>query len=77
VVSGKYITHIPEYFNYVNVVIFAHYKTLFCTFSAVETQTYQQPDETNAAIASYADNVTKYINQSINHIFISHVYNNK
>jgi hypothetical protein len=43
---GKHITHIPGYFSYVNVVIFPHYKTLLCTFSAVEIQTDQQPDET-------------------------------
>jgi hypothetical protein len=43
---GKHITHIPGYFSYVNVVIFPHYKTLLCTYSAVETQTDQQPDET-------------------------------
>ena len=48
-------------FSYANVVIFAHYKTLLCTFSAVETQTDQQPDDANAAIASYADNVSKYM----------------
>ena len=33
---GKHVTHIPGYFSYVNVVIFPHYKTLLCTFSAVE-----------------------------------------
>jgi hypothetical protein len=43
---GKYIRDIPGYFNYVNIVIFRHYKTLLCIYSAVETQTDQQTDET-------------------------------
>ena len=43
---GKYITDIPGYFNYVNIVIFRHYKTSLCTYSAVETQTDQQTYET-------------------------------
>jgi hypothetical protein len=46
IVVRKHITFIPGYFSYVNVVIFPHYKTLLCTYSAVETQTDQQPDET-------------------------------
>ena len=46
VYCGKYITDIPGYFNYVNIVIFRHNKTLLCTYRAVETQTDQQTDET-------------------------------
>ena len=42
VYCGKYITDIPGYFNYVNIVIFRQYKTLLCTYSAVETRTDQQ-----------------------------------
>jgi hypothetical protein len=35
---GKHITHIPGYFSYVNVVILPDYKTLLCTYSALETK---------------------------------------